>query len=79
MARDFHILRTARVRTTRGLEAGIALNLEAEAAREAGEAEAIEGMGEVEEVGVGPNGRRKKPGAQNGRMSIRLLYYLHTD
>ena len=41
-------------------------------------AEGIEGTGEVEEVGVGSI-RRKKSGAQNGRMSFRLPPHFLSD
>ena len=38
--------------------------------------EGIEGTGEVEQVGVGPPGR-KKLGVPNGRMSIRMSPHHH--
>lgn len=48
---------------------------------EAGRIEGIKGIKGIGEVGeVGPGSReRKKSGAQNGRMSIRLPPYLSPD
>lgn len=70
-ARNFHSLCTAGVLASPGLEVETTRDLEAEAARGAGEAEGTEGMTEVEEDGVGSKSR-KKSGAQNGRMLIKL-------
>ena len=75
----FHVLRTTGVPATRGREVEITRDLEVGAAREVGEAKGIEGMEQGEEVGVGSI-RRKKSGAQNGRMSIRLPpHFIRTD
>lgn len=68
--RDYHILRTTGVSAIREWEAEATRDLETEVAREAEDVEEIKGieeMGQVEELGWGPI-RRKKSGAQNGRM-----------
>ena len=67
-----------------GLEAEATRDLGAEAARGAGEVEenevieGIEGMIEIEEVGVGSKSR-KKSDAQNGRTSIKLILLVYPD
>ena len=76
-------MRTAPTLVTPKLEAEKIQKLKVEIGGETGEAEeteiieGIEGTGEVEQVGVGPTGR-KKSGVRNGRTSTRLPPQLYS-